>query len=198
MLVKYSKLQEQGLIKRMQKGDEEAFSLLFYAYKDKLYTFLFKITRSEEQAEDLVQEVFIRIWNAKETLDKVENFNAFIYRIAQNLAIDQLRKFSVETLALAQHNQGHENSTEDPYNNLFYNELKTKIEEAVNLLPPQQQKVYLMYKEQGFKQEEIAEKLKLSVSTIRNHMMQALTNLQKKLSHSYPDYFLFIIILLSR
>ena len=97
------KLNESKLLIRLQQGDEDAFAELFYAFYDKLFGFLLGITHSKTKAEDITQEVFIKIWQNRSTITDVENINALLFKIAQNQAIDQLRKLSREALAHSAH-----------------------------------------------------------------------------------------------
>jgi RNA polymerase sigma-70 factor (ECF subfamily) len=173
---------EQELLKRFGQGDEHAFSELFFAYKDKLYTFLFAITKSEEIAQDLLQDVFFKVWQNRQQAARADNFNAYIYRIARNGAIDGLRRFSKESSILNELAYLESGSfTQDPFERLKVQETLKRINDAVNKLPEQQRKVYLLHKEEDYRQDEIAAEMNLSVSTVRNHLMQALANLRRHL-----------------
>ncbi len=191
------KEQEEELLLRLQDGDEEAFARLFYAYKDKLFGFLLGITKSDAKTKDLVQDVFLKIWQNRATISEIENFNAYIYFIAQNQAIDQFRKSSKELFSSVELLNSEEDvSTPNPANALINKETREKIDEALNQLPPQQKKIFVLHNEYGFKHHEIAEQLNLSVSTTQNHMREALRNIRAYLSHSYltPVIFIHIVI----
>jgi len=182
--------QEAELLLRLKQGDEKAFTQLFYAYKDKLFGFVLSITHSEEKAEDVVQDVFTKIWQNRNSIGAIENFNAYIFRITQNQAIDYLRQFSKETLAISALTKKQEHLTAStPVDMLLNKEINNQIENAISQLPPQQKKIYILHKEQGFKHEEIAQQLNLSLSTIQNHMGQALGNIRKHLAQVYPGLF---------
>ena len=178
---------EAELLLRLQQGDEEAFASLFYAYKDKLFGFAMVLTNSSVKAEDLVQDVFLKIWQNRANITDIENINAFMFRMAQNQAIDELRRFSKETLAHSSDFINEEALNPNPAESLLNKEIREKIKEAVDQLPPQQKRIYILHNEDGYKYEEIASELNLSVSTIRNHMSQALGNIRKLLSYSYPE-----------
>jgi len=190
------KLDESKLLIRLQQGDEDAFAELFYAFYDKLFGFLLGITHSKSRAEDIAQEVFIKIWQNRSTITDVENINALLFKIAQNQAIDQLRKLSREALAHSAHFElESENNAPEPLELLIQNELNSKILEAIDHLPPQQKKVYTLFKEQGIKQDEIAEQLNLSTSTIQSHMKLAMGNIHKYLSLNYPELLIIAIVI---
>jgi len=182
---KQIKDQEAELLLRLQNGDEEAFAVLFYAYKDKLYGFLKNILKSDVIAKDLVQDVFLKIWQNRANASEIENFNAYIYFVAQNQAIDQFRKSSKELFSSVEFlNLKEDVLTPDPVNTLINKEVREKINEAVNQLPPQQKKIFVLHNEYGFKHHEIAEQLNLSVSTTQNHMREALRSLRAYLAHA--------------
>src|SRR5690606_20977917 len=93
---------QHDLLKRMAAGDQLAFGKLFHAWRDKLYFFLLRITDSPETAEDVVQETFAKLWANRERLDAVQNFGAYIYRMAENKIIDRMRRMARETSILAE------------------------------------------------------------------------------------------------
>jgi len=188
---------EPELLLLLQNGDEGAFASLFYAYKDKLFAFLLNITKSDAKAKDIVQDVFLKIWLNRANISEIENFNAYIYFIAQNQAIDQFRKSSKELFSNVDvFNSKEDELTPDPARVLINKETQEKINEALNKLPLQQKKVFILHNEYGFKHSEIAEQLNLSVSTTQNHMREALKNLRGILSHSFFTTFLFCYLLI--
>jgi RNA polymerase sigma-70 factor (ECF subfamily) len=97
-------LSENQLLDRLRVGDQRAFTALFYAYKDKLYGFLLGITRSEERAHDLVQDIFLKLWKHRENLVDIDNLDAYLYSMAKNLAFDQLRRNGIISL-FGQHSE---------------------------------------------------------------------------------------------
>ncbi len=194
---KQIKEQEVELIRSLKEGDKEAFAIFFNRYKDKLYGFLVGIIRSEDKADDLVQDLFLKVWQNREMLANVDNLNAYLYSIAKNLAFDNLRRFSKETLIMEELSKLDETAVDPtPADILMQKELGERIAAAVKKLPPQQQKVYMLRKEKGLQHEEIAQLLDLSVSTIKNHMKRAVGNLRRIISYSYPDLLIFWFIFL--
>lgn len=174
---------EKEILSRLQDGEEEAFALLFRTYKDKLYSFLFSVTKSEAKAKDLVQDVFLKIWNQRSNATEIDNFNAYLFSLAQNQAIDQFRKsvreklFEKEELPELMHSN-------DPHQIAENNDLSFHLANAISKLSPQQQRIFILHHEFGFRHKEIADKLNLSVSTTQNHMREALKNLRFYFSHT--------------
>lgn len=176
---------EEELLHRVSLGDTEAFTTVYYRYKDKLYGFVLGLTRSTDKSEDIVQDVFLKLWQNREQASEIDNLNAYLFRMAQNQFVDALRKFSKSIAIISEYKK---NKTENitPIDTLIGKELNEKIEEAIHSLSPRQRKVYCMHKEQGLPHAEIASLLNLSLSTIQNHINRAFANIRKYLAHSYP------------
>ena len=168
---------EKELLRLAANGNEVAFIEIYNLYKNKLYSFLLRITKSEEESLDSVQDIFMKLWVNRINLASIDNFSNYIFRAAQNKAINSfkrcmtenciLKKIPVVDMAL--------NSIEA---DLEYKLLQTKLNEVVKKLPPQQRLVYTLSREKGLKNEEIAKHLNLSVYTIKNHLVQALKTIK--------------------
>lgn len=178
---------EKLLLEQISEDNEEAFSQIFHAYKDKLYSFIYHITESKELSSDIVQDIFLKIWELRGKLFSIENFNAYLFQMAQNQAINQLRRMSRETLILMERQKGSNFSSETPEEELQYKNISAYIREIVNSLPPRQKTVYTLSREQNLKQEDIAQQLQISISTVQNHMTQALKTIREKLKKRLSD-----------
>lgn len=177
---------ENELLHLVAGGDEEAFATLFEAWRDKLYFFTLRFTQSPEQSEDLVQEVFIKVWLQKEKLTTITNFSAWLYSVIRNQAISGLRRVALETSIMAQLKREAVDKGEPADESLLYKQLKQKLQIAVDQLPPRQKQIYTLTRIEGLKQGEVAQKLDLSVSTVQNHMTEALRKLRAILGRDYP------------
>ncbi|KAA6301470.1 MAG: ECF RNA polymerase sigma factor RpoE [Candidatus Ordinivivax streblomastigis] len=180
--MRYTESEEIELLSLVKKGDQQAFALLFYAYKDKLLGFLLRITGSGNEAEDIVQEVFLKIWQDREKATQIKNLNAYIFKIAQNRMIDNLRKFSREKLSLSDIPMDVEEVNAQPDDILVEKERNLMFQEAVNQLSGQQKKIYLSHREQGVSLKDIAKENNLALSTVQNHINRALNNIREHLS----------------
>jgi RNA polymerase sigma-70 factor (ECF subfamily) len=172
---------EKLLLKQVVSGNEEAFAKLFHAYRDKLFSFMYRISGSKEIAEDIVQDVFLKIWLQRENLLNIENFNAFLFRMSQNHVINQLRRRSKETLILLEKQKSGYAIPSTADEQMHYKNIRQLLEKIIEELPTQQKTVYLLSREQSLKQEEIATQMNISVSTVKNHMTQALKTIREKL-----------------
>lgn len=165
------------------QGSEAAFVELFYLYRHKLYSYVLKITAHPELAQDMVQDVFLKLWKNKSNLDSIENFGAFIFKVAQNQAVNYFRRMTSETLMLSKMQgggQGYDRCTEERIN---HKEVQQLISEVLRRLPPQQHLVFKLSREQGLKQDEIARALKISPNTVKNHLAVAIKTIREHLRH---------------
>ena len=176
---------EKDLLLQVSEGNEHAFRQLFNTYRSKLYTYIFKITESKETAEDTVHDVFLKLWTNKEKLTEIQNLNAYLYKMAHNHAYNGFRRMAKETLVMAELERQHGYELSDPDDQLVRKEVRKFIYEAVNKLTPQQKEVFKMSRELGMKQEEIAQRLNISIHTVKKHLTDALNYLRKEISQSY-------------
>jgi RNA polymerase sigma-70 factor (family 1) len=184
------------LIIRVVQGDEIAFGELFRQYKNKLYSFIFHLSGNATIAEDVLQDVFLKIWRDRGQLTGIDNFNAYLYRMAQNTAINVLRRQSREALLL---NEVQRLAPEGVQGDelLAAKEVRTALQQAINNLPTQQRKVYQLGHEQGLTYEQIAGSLGISTSTVRNHMVQALKAIREYIALHFPPLLIYLVPMLA-
>jgi len=165
---------EKNLLRQVAERNEAAFRTLFDAYKDRLYHYILRIIKSKEVAEELVTDVFLKIWLAEGVVTQIEDFNAFLFRIAYNKSIDFLRSASRDPVLrdlLWNEIQMEGDSRADSA--VMVHEFETKLREAVSLLSPQRREVYTLSRDKGFSHVEIARKLRISKSTVSNHIAES-------------------------
>jgi RNA polymerase sigma-70 factor (ECF subfamily) len=165
------------------KNDIEfLFESLFKKHEAPMYRIAVRVTKSQLHAADIVQEVFLKIWEHKEELKNIRNEDAWVTRILKNKLIDFMRKASADDRlknSLWREISVAQNETEQM---LEAKESDTLIKEAVNELPPQRKLVYQLNRESGLSYEQIADKLSISKHTVKNQLSTALRFIQKKFS----------------
>lgn len=176
---------EKELLIMLSKGNEQAFTTLFYNYKNKLYSFLLHFTGSSSIAEDVLQEIFLKVWKNRQMFSEIENFSAYLYKMAQNDAINGLKRQSRSHFILAKID-GSKSITQSNEDILAAKEVTELMQQAVNRLPAQQRRVYELSRNAGLTYDQIAEQLHISASTVRNHMVQALKTIREFLLRYYP------------
>lgn len=163
-------------------GNKEAFRTLFKKYRNKIFSIAWKFTETEEIAENLVQEVFIKLWINKEKLANVENLNAYLNTVVRNHILNYLRKVAAEQKFLQRLAVKEIEKEKTGFDRVCYKELQHLVHEAVDQLPPQQKRVYNFSRSEGLKYEEIAERMGISRSTVKGHIIEALNHIRKFLS----------------
>jgi len=157
---------------RLKAGDQLAFAAIYNRYRSKMYAYASNLCKSEETAEEIVQEVFIRIWQKREQINLDLNFDAYIKKITLNHVLNYLKKASRErTLQQEIFNyiETIRNTTED---NVLERELIKTYDEAISKLP-QKKLIYELSRNEELTHDQIAEKLGISKNTVKNHMVEA-------------------------
>ncbi len=164
----------------MSEGNENAFRTLFDQYRDKIFSIAHKITKEDSSAEDVVQEVFIKLWLNKEKLPHLDNFAAYLNTVTRNHIFSQLRRIATEEAYLTEliTTANAERFSSDE---IAYGELKKMLTNAIANLPPQQKKVYQLGKLEGKKYDEIAAMLNISKETVKDHMTKATASIKRQL-----------------
>lgn len=189
-------ISEQEILREIASGNEKAFRQLFGRYWDNIYGIAFALTKSSGLAEEMVQDVFVKIWLKRMQLTTVICFEAYLYTIARNHIFNTLRKKVREvpfTEELIQYLSAHAHS---PEQQLLLKESEMLISKAVAQLPPRQYLIYQLSRQQGLSQEEIARRLKISVNTVKSHMNKALHAIRSYLQQSSSGAAFFICMLL--
>lgn len=175
-------LQEDcDLIQKVSQGDERAFRALFDRYRNKIYSLGIYLTRSEIMAEELVQDVFLKVWKCRTELASVVYFNAWLRTIAKNTCSNYLRSLAIEKMAMMNIADNSPKDTESFENELIVREFEQIIQHAITQLPPQQQKVYLLSKQCFKKQDEIAKEMDISIYTVKEYMKLAQRSIRRHL-----------------
>ena len=170
------------LLKDLQKGEEKAFEKIFERYSTQLFNVVHKFTTSRSDAEDVVQEVFSKIWKHRIRLNPDLPFTPYIIKIAKNIIINLARKRIYETayLSYRYHVQSKFNYVTE--NQVLFKELQLILQEKIVSLPEKRQIVYRMSRNEGLSNLEIAEKLGISERTVENHINHALKEIRLHLS----------------
>jgi RNA polymerase sigma-70 factor (family 1) len=169
---------EPEVLRLTASGDETAFKSLFHQYWDNIYGVALVLTRSETMAEDMVQEIFFKLWQKRAELPQVNSFKNWLFILARNHIFSELRKGSTYTAYSDEILRYTRDSALSPEQALLKKESEELIREALDRLPGQQLAVYLLSRDQGLSHEEIALRLGISKNTVRNHMVRALRSIR--------------------
>ncbi|MCG8322328.1 MAG: RNA polymerase sigma-70 factor [Cytophagales bacterium] len=168
-------------VAKLKKGSEKAFGKLFRKYAKKIYNTSRKLKLSHEEAEEVVQELFLKIWQKRTNLDENRSFNAYLLTITKSLIIKKSRqrvyqaayeKYAITNFSDISH------QTEDY---VIFSDLEALSRSYVEKLPNQQKQIYMMKMHDNLTMEEIAKTLKVSKRTVENHFYRACKNLRTQL-----------------
>lgn len=155
-------------------GDEASFRELFDRYWDPVFRTALALTKSEALAEDLTQEIFLKIWLQRSKLTAVQRFKDYLFILSRNHIFNELRK-KVRQAAFRDHLlQYYQSPGSSPEDQLLWKETEGIIDQAVEQLPPRQRMIYCLSRRQGMNQQEIARELHISTNTVKSHMNKAL------------------------
>ena len=186
------------LFQLIAQGNKEAFRCLFDSYRNKIFSIAFKFTTEKQSAEDVVQEVFIKIWTNRENLPAIRNFDAYLTTMVRNHLFNYLRKIAHEQALIKKMAiKSEEQPTDEVLDGLYYKELYGLINKAVNQLSPQQKKVYHYSRIEGLKHHEIAEAMGISTSTVKGHIVEALKHIKNAIAtHQEMDALIIMYLML--
>jgi RNA polymerase sigma-70 factor (ECF subfamily) len=160
---------EREMLLRIAKGDKAAFAGLFLRFRDRIYTTALRMTESAVEAEEVVQDVFVKIWMKREELAGIENLEAYVYTMGKNYTYNALKRMVRERKQANTPFREKEFSVPEAEQALNAKELNAILQTAINRLPLQQRAVYLLAKNEELTKAEIAEKLQISPHTVKTH-----------------------------
>ena len=173
--------EEKLILKQFQVGDVAAFDRIYHQYSKKLYNFAFGLIRDYDTGAEIVQEVFVTLWEKHAQVNTELNFNNYIFTITYNSIRKHFRNKSIETRVKDYLLYNSIESIENTDRFIMYNELLDLANRTIERLPPKRKMVYKLSREEGMKAKDIASKLNISTRTAENHLAKALKFLEKEL-----------------
>ena len=189
--------QEKELLLALRSGNQKAFEKIYQYYSPRLFGKLMKLVKSEMNAREILLEVFIIVWDRRESIDPEKSFRSFLFKIAENKAFDFFRKAArdkvkqAELIAL---------TTEDYIvfeSYMSADENLKMLEKAIAVLPPQRQQIFRLCKLEGKSYKEVGELLNISVSTISDHIVKGTKSIREYFERFKSPLTIVNILLLS-
>ena len=175
---------ESVLLQQMIEGDTAAFKEIYEFYQGIVYAFAFRLTKTKDLAEDVVQEVFAKIWEKREQIKIDKNFGGYIRQTARNHIYNTWSRAAHDKVMLekmGRHLQQLQTLTPDE---LAFRELGRMYQDAVSKLPARQKEIFQLRREQELSFEQIATRLGISKNTVKNQMVSALRSIRKDISEN--------------
>ena len=181
---------ETELATLTSKGDEAAFTHLYSIYQPVVFHYIKLFTQSEAITQELVQDVFLRLWDNKEKLRDAPVIKAYILRIAKNLVIDHIRHEQVKFKVLAQLRQAPQHHDDS----LAYRQLFNLTQKAIQALPEKRKLIFRLSTEHGLSLDEIANRLQISKSVVKKQLYSATESVRNYLHHHGDVQFAAMIV----
>lgn len=162
----------------LQEGDHEAFETVFTAYFDKVKHFIERIVRSESEAEELAQDIFVKLWISRETIDPAKPFDSYLFAMSRNAAFNYLKHKQVSKNYLNRDSFSEE-AAGGADELVYAKEIALLVEMTVSRMPGQRQKIFRLSRTEGLDNEEIAARLHISKKTVENQLSLALKELRR-------------------
>jgi len=181
--------EEAVLFEKIKKGDENAFERLFHSHYSHLCLFAEHFVRNHAEAEEIVQDIFVRLWENKSRITIATSVKNYLFRSVKNRCLNFLQHKKIETRYAEKLLAEAEQSTPDD-TDIIESGLLHKIEETINSMPQKRQEIFRLSREEGLKYREISEKLDISLKTVETHMGLAIKTLRDKLNQ-FTSFILF-------
>ena len=181
------------ILKEFRKGNEKAFDLVFENYSDAVYNFLRKNCQSSEDAEDLLQEIFLKLWLYRENIQPDSSISSYLFAIAKNTLLNYTRDRAKDRLLEAFINDAELKDTREE-NEYEYEDLSgiiKLIDDLAQGMPPKRKEVYELRWVKGLSRKEIAEKMEISIVTVDIHLRKAVDYLKSVVKKTYYFFLLF-------
>ena len=179
-MVKQPVCDDRELIRKLKKGDIKAFNQIFYTYSSKLYHFAYGYLKSKEDAEEMVQEIFSKIWDKRAEIKEEYEFRSYLFSIAFNYVRKYFRTKALINKYIEAETP-HIIDSQQTQEEVNYASLKLMVDQLVDRMPERRKAVFLKSRFEGKNSKEIAEEMNISPSTVENHLNQALRYLRQHL-----------------
>jgi RNA polymerase sigma-70 factor (ECF subfamily) len=177
--------EEKILVSLMKAGNSYAFEKLYSLYSKKLYNFAYNILKSKEDAEGIVQNVFIKIWETRSEINTELYFSGFIFRIAKNMILNLLKKRMFEKEYITYLHRTPEDISLPVEQEINFLELNLEIERIINELPEKRREIFRLSREEGLTYKEIAENMNISVNTVNTQISKSLEYIRDHLAMKF-------------
>jgi len=175
------------LISRLVKGDVVAFKKIYSSYFNRVFHFACRFSLANEDTEEIVQDVFLKLWEKRTLIDTNKNLSNFLFTIAQNLLIDKIRHYvaTEKRMQTVRENGLIHSSSESTEQQVNFFELSEIINILIDELPTKRRAIFKLSREKGFTYKEISDLLKISQGTVEKQMGKALHSLKSRLNTKY-------------
>lgn len=169
------------VVRSFKKGESKAFELLYNTFHKRLYGFIYSLSHSHSDSEEVLQQTFIRIWEKRMLINENFPFESILFKVAKNVFLNYSRKKINERISDTRLELYHELLNEDADDYLMLKETSAVIEALISAMPSRRQEIFRMQKMDGKSRKEISEALNISLVTIDSHLAKANQDLREGL-----------------
>lgn len=173
---------DKDLLLQLREGNEAAFRELYARHNRQVLAFAFHLTHSAVDAEDILQDTFLKLWTSREQLPDIERFDSYIFMIARNRTVDHLRRVSLQQRLVDQVWANISEVSDELEQQLDAAESRKLIDNALAGLSPQKQTIFWLSRQRGLSHEEISQQLHLSRSRVKNLLVETLRHVRQYLA----------------
>ena len=183
---------DEELVRKSKEGDERAFGELISRYESKVYSLALKMVRNPEDAEDVLQDTFLRAYRGIKSFQGASTFSTWIYRITANSALMRLRKKQLPTVSIEDADERETpvniaDWTPGPVEQLLNRELQQVMDEAIGALPPEFRQVFVLRDIEEMSNAEVADILDLSVAAVKSRLHRARLKVRNRLAGYFSE-----------
>lgn len=183
---------DKQLVTEFLKGKVKAFDLLYEQYSERLYRFAYMLLKNKEDALDIVQETFLRIWKKREDLSEEKSFKSYLFTVSYNITVDLLRKRLNEKKYCEVLEKTFSFNPQSIENSADFNILNHQIRDLIEELPVRRKEIFKLSRDKGYSNKEIAGNLNISVKTVETQLTLALKFLKSRLADGSLSSVLFL------
>lgn len=187
---------EQELLQRVANGDEQAYKVLFNKYWQQMYGNALRFTKQPDLAQDLTQEIFLKIWLIRHKLKNVQRFDSFLFAVAKNMILDELRRLHNKPEYVEFFDAYFQITDEHAASNTELKDLEKRLLEAIDELPVQMQTAFKLSRFEGLSHEQVAERMNISRVTSQNYVARAIVAIRKYLDGQQIELTILLFLLL--
>lgn len=184
---------ERMLLTRLKSGEKLAFEILYDRYRSQITRNLLRLVKCEELAEDILQNLFIKVWDIRASLDEQKSFRSYLFRISENMVMDYYRRSSIDKKIRERLVQSGTDIYSHIEESIFTKEDQEILYAAIEMLPPKRKEVFLLCKLDGKSYKEVSKLLGISHSTINDHLYKAHLFLKKHFKPESDNMSLLIV-----
>jgi len=194
-LLKEAEHNDIALLSQLARGGKAAFTQLYLRYSATVYNALMLYIKDEHEADDLLQNIFIKVWERRERMDSIQDIESYLFIMARNTVLNHIKRRAVEENARSALRNRLPDLADATDSRLLELEYKRALQEAIDALPAQQKQAYLLATEELLAHDDIAARMGISKFTVKKHLELARKSVRAHINARFPGCVLLPLLL---